>query len=399
MMTFFRENGLKVDLLDDPVRQHHLERRGRPRPEPGRGHELRRRATKPEFFVRASQGGPPLVVPWWKGEGSPIDFTNPAARDWLTEQLTTCAAAWSTRESGKETAIGGFKTDDGEVGNGQHLHPRDGRLQQRPDRREMRNGYCVEYHKTVHGVLGDKGVLFARSGFTGTQAFPAAGPATTSRTSATQNGLPSVIVAGLSAAMSGFSIWGHDIGGYQNDQSAPVSPADLFIRWTQFGCFSPIMQMHRQVASGLQYPWSYGEAALENYRAFARLHISLFPYIYSYAKLAADTGVPIIRPLVLMNQRDPNTYGLGHTFLFGNELLVAPFIAANATQRDVYLPPGGWYDYWTNRRFEGGRVVTWTGLARSFRCSPARGRSSPSSHPTCRRSSMPPTQAAHRSSP
>ena len=71
--------------------------------------------------------------------------------------------------------------------------------------------------------------------------------------------------------------------------------------------------------------------------------------------------MPIIRPLVLMNQRDPNTYGLGHTFLFGNELLVAPFLAPNATQRDVYLPPGGWYDYWTNRRFEGGRVVTWSG--------------------------------------
>ena len=114
-------------------------------------------------------------------------------------------------------------------------------------------------------------------------------------------------------------------------------------------------------ASGLQYPWSYGEAALDNYRAFARLHVSLFPYIYSYAKLAADTGVPIIRPLVLVNQRDPKTYGLKHTFLFGNELLVAPVIAANTTQRDVYLPPGGWYDYWTNRRFEGGRVVTWSG--------------------------------------
>ncbi len=64
---------------------------------------------------------------------------------------------------------------------------------------------------------------------------------------------------------------------------------------------------------------------------------------------------------MLVNQDDPNTYGLKHTFLFGNELLVAPFIAGNTTQREVYLPPGGWYDYWTNRRFEGGRVVTWSG--------------------------------------
>jgi hypothetical protein len=94
--------------------------------------------------------------------------------------------------------------------------------------------------------------------------------------------------------------------------------------------------------------------------------VSLFPYIYSYAKLAADTGVPIIRPLVLMNQRDPNTYGLNHTFLFGNELLVAPIFVRDTTEREIYLPPGGWYDYWTHRRFEGGRVVTWSGPRTQF---------------------------------
>jgi alpha-glucosidase (family GH31 glycosyl hydrolase) len=84
------------------------------------------------------------------------------------------------------------------------------------------------------------------------------------------NGLPSVMVAGLSAAMSGYSIWGHDIGGYQNSNfgTSSADRADLFIRWTQFACFSPIMQMHRQVLpqkrqdfrSGKteelrQYPW------------------------------------------------------------------------------------------------------------------------------------------------
>src|SRR2546427_728313 len=77
-----------------------------------------------------------------------------------------------------------------------------------------------------------------------------------------ENGLPSVIVAGLSAAMSGFSIWGHDIGGYENANFSPISPADLFIRWTQFGCFAPIMQIHRQVntANLRQYPWGYAQA-------------------------------------------------------------------------------------------------------------------------------------------
>ena len=61
------------------------------------------------------------------------------------------------------------------------------------------------------------------------------------------------------------------IGGYQ-DHNFSISPPDLFMRWTQFGCFTPIMQMHRQVKASRQYPWSYGDQALANYRSFAALH-------------------------------------------------------------------------------------------------------------------------------
>jgi alpha-glucosidase (family GH31 glycosyl hydrolase) len=102
--------------------------------------------------------------------------------------------------------------------------------------------------------------LFARSGFTGTQAFPGCWAGDNEPNFGEANGLPSVIVAGLSAAMSGYAIWGHDVGGYQNTNFS-ISRPDLFMRWAQFGCFSPIMQMHRQVdpdpANLRQYPWGY----------------------------------------------------------------------------------------------------------------------------------------------
>jgi alpha-D-xyloside xylohydrolase len=157
--------------------------------------------------------------------------------------------------------------------------------------------------------------------------------------------------------MSGYSIWGHDIGGYQeSDQNG----ADVFMRWTQFGCFSPIMQMHRQVKRSLQFPWSYGQEALKNFQFYAQLHTRLFSYIYSYAKQSAETGMPIIRPLVLLNQTDGNTYGIKHTYYFGNEFIVAPIIAPNSTQRRVYLPAGIWRDFWTNQQHNGTQTVTWT---------------------------------------
>jgi alpha-D-xyloside xylohydrolase len=203
----------------------------------------------------------------------------------------------------------------------------------------------------------------------GTLAFPGCWAGDNEPNFGVENGLPSVIVAGLSAAMSGFSIWGHDVGGYQNTHFSPVSPANLFMRWAQFGCFSPIMQMHRQVngANLRQYPWGYAEAgetvdnnqALSNYRFYTRLHTRLFPYLYTYARWSSEEGLPILRPLVLMNPDDPKTFTVQHTYLFGEELLVAPVIEPHATQRKVYLPRGAWHDFWTGARHDGGQDFTW----------------------------------------
>ena len=129
--------------------------------------------------------------------------------------------------------------------------------------------------------------------------------------------------------------------------------------WTQFGCFSPIMQMHRQVTREMQYPWRFGDQAAANYQVFARLHTQLFPYTYTYAKIASTTGVPIIRPLVLLHQTDPNTFGLRHAYQFGNEFLVAPVIEPDAGGRELYLPAGNWIDFWTHERHAGGHNIFW----------------------------------------
>jgi alpha-D-xyloside xylohydrolase len=360
MMNFLRSNGLKAICWMAPFMDVNSGNENVPGQNLGKASNYDDGASQ-GFFARASLNGPSLVVPWWKGRGSPVDFTNPAARQWLTNQLEGLLAQTNviTRSGASEPAIGGFKTDDGESGNGPNTYiPATARYADGRTGIEMRNGYCLEYLKTIWNVLGPNGLLFARSGFAGAQAFPGCW-AGDNEPNFGDNGLPSVIIAGQSAAMSGFAIWGHDIGGYQ-ETNPSQSPANLFMRWTQFGCFSPIMQMHRQVTKELQYPWRYGAEAAQNYQFFARLHLRLFPYIYSYAKEASTTGLPIIRPLVLLNQTDGNTFSLQHTYHFGNEFLVAPMITPNATARQVYLPAGNWLDFWTNQLHPGGQNITWT---------------------------------------
>jgi len=359
MMSFLRSNGLKAICWMTPFINVQSGNENIPGQNLGKAANYDDAASR-GVFVRASKNGPSLVVPWWKGKGSPVDFTNPVASQWLTDQLRALLTQSNviTSSGAAEPAIGGFKTDDGESGNGPNTYiPATAQYADGRTGIEMCNGYCLEYHKTISSVLEKNGILFARSGFAGSQAFPGCW-AGDNEPNFGDNGLPGVIAAGQSAAMSGFAIWSHDIGGYQ-DSNPSQSPPNLFMRWTQFGCFSAIMQMHRQVTKELQYPWRYGTEALQNYLFFAQLHTRLFPYIYTYAKQASDTGLPIIRPLVLLNQADANTFSLQHTYLFGNEFLVAPMITPNANARQVYLPAGNWFDFWTNQSHAGGKDINW----------------------------------------
>jgi alpha-D-xyloside xylohydrolase len=371
MMHFLQQNGLKAICWLTPIvntTSQHNEVAGQLAVAPNHADGVAKGA-----FVRAGPGGPPLRVNWWKGEGNSVDFTTATGRDWLTAQVRTLlsASAVTTRSGRSQPAIGGFKTDDGEAATdgGKNYIPETAQYADGHTGRRMRNGYCVAYHQALWNVLKSDGVLFARSGFSGTQKFPGCWAGDNEPNFGQENGLPSVIIAGLSAAMSGFSIWGHDIGGYQNSNFS-ASPQDLFIRWTQFGCFSPIMQMHRQVDPHTlrQYPWGYpiaGEtveenAALANFRFYARLHLQLFPYICSLARISSETGMPILRPLVLMHQDDPNTFGVQHAYYFGSDMLVAPIVDRDATSRDVYLPKGNWNDFWTGDQHAGGQLFRWS---------------------------------------
>src|SRR5687767_4960719 len=87
------------------------------------------------------------------------------------------------------------------------------------------------------------------------------------------------------------------------------------------------------------------------------MRYELLPTVYNVMEEASRTGLPAFRPLLLEYPDDAATYGLGDQFLFGRDVLVAPALRELATEREIYLPRGAWYDYATGRRFEGGRKI------------------------------------------
>jgi alpha-glucosidase/alpha-D-xyloside xylohydrolase len=81
------------------------------------------------------------------------------------------------------------------------------------------------------------------------------------------------------------------------------------------------------------------------------------PYTYTLAWQARTDGLPLMRAMWLHYPNDTRARGLGDQYLWGRDLLIAPVYEQGATSRDVYLPAGEWYDWWTNQRTAGGRTV------------------------------------------
>jgi alpha-D-xyloside xylohydrolase len=310
-------------------------------------------AADQNLFVK-NPNGSPYVGRWWKGMGSLIDFTYPKAKQWWQDQLRQAIAAGAD----------GFKDDDGEGNFFGDVKFSDG-----SDARTMRQKYAVLYNNAVEELiqkdLKGNGVLLARSVTVGANGIGFLWGGDNEASFSPLNGLPTVVTAGLGAGLSGMPLWTADLGGYLATPDTPN--ARLLERWTEYAAFSPLMEVMSSKNIG---PWDFdansksGDAngpagsheALDIYRKYAVLHMSLFPYRYAAAQEAAQTGMPLMRALVLNYQSDPQARAVRDEYLFGGDFLVAPVIDAG-TERAAYLPAGDWVNYWTGSPVAGGQVV------------------------------------------
>ncbi len=96
-----------------------------------------------------------------------------------------------------------------------------------------------------------------------------------------------------------------------------------------------------------------------NYRFYGKLRYSLMPYIYTYAREATQTGVPLVRAMVLENQKDPETYKAYGQYLLGEHLLIAPLWSDTTFYRDIYLPKGKWIDFFDETSYQGEQSISY----------------------------------------
>ena len=319
---------------------------GRPRTDEGvaRGYFLKRPDGQP-YFVPGPDPNPEVGIRF--GALALYDPTNPEGVAWWQEMLRRLLV---------EIGYDGWMHDFGEY------TPRDAVFADGRTGGEIRNLYPTLYQQTAAEIcrrVKPDFAFFVRSGYIGSNQWaPAAWPGDQHTDWSGDRGLPSILPAALSAGMCGVNTWGPDIGGFFDayDGGNIAESTELWIRWCQFGALTPLMRDHlgpkRMTTPGAIDLWS-NEQTVDTWRRFARLHNALFPYLYAYAAQAHETGVPTMRHLVLEFPDEAEALRQDYQYLLGNELLVAPVVEPNATTRQVWFPPGTWYDFWDDATFTG----------------------------------------------
>lgn len=289
--------------------------------------------------------------------GPPLDYTNPDAYRWWQEQL----------QGYRDLGIEGYKLDYAEeVLVGAFGIKMPWSFYDGTDELTMHRGYQLLYHQVYAEMLpSEGGFLLCRAAVAGDQVngtiiwpgdidanFAHYGEEVVEddgETYTAVGGLPAAVVAGSSLGPSGFPFFGSDTGGYRH------TPPDreTYIRWFQHTSVSTVMQVG---SNSNDLPWDLGEIGLdpevlELYRTYARLHLRLFPYLWTYVQRLGADGRAIQRPLGLAHPE------LGEhpddIYLLGDHLLAAPVVERGLGERDVPFPEGSWQDWWTGVIHEG----------------------------------------------
>jgi alpha-glucosidase len=153
-------------------------------------------------------------------------------------------------------------------------------------------------------------------------------------------------------AVSGVSFAGSDVGGFIGEPDG-----ELYTRWMQLATFHTFFRTHSagNETEFNQEPWSFGSKYEFIIKKFLHLRYRLLPYIYTAFWQHSTHGTPIIRPLVFMDQTDPETRHRMDEFALGDHMLICPVLFPGAVDRMVYLPKGYWYHMWNDHEYKGGK--------------------------------------------
>jgi alpha-D-xyloside xylohydrolase len=304
----------------------------------GRGTALADQAVQDGFVTTTATGEPVGAAD--NADVLPIDFLSAPAKAWFRDRLVRTIGDEGIHavlaDFGEELAPSAVLAD-GSGGPSRH--------------NSYGNFYAEAVAQAGDEALDGDFVAIFRSGTAGAQRYGAhwAGDLPSEWTA-----LTSTLRALLSLSLSGLSIVTCDAGGYWTPESyrrtkearatmapgpivAEVNP-ELYVRWTQLASLLPLMRFH---GVGAREPTAYPQPARDAAISACRFRKMLQDYVITVARTAAETGTPMMRPMVLAYPGDRAARDADLQYLLGPELLVAPITEPGGT-RSCWIPPGHW---------------------------------------------------------
>ncbi len=305
-------------------------------------------AMEKDLFCKRADG-PYMRGKVWPGECFFPDFTNPEVREWwagLFKEIIHdigVRGVWNDMNEPAVMDVPG-KTFPDDVRHDYDGHP--------CSHRKAHNIYGTQMARaTYEGIkrfaYPKRPFVITRSAYSGAQRYTSSW---TGDNIATWEHLWIANIQAQRMSMSGMSFTGSDIGGF-----AEQPTGELYARWIQLGVFHPFCRTHSSGDHGNQEPWMFGEEVIDVTRKFIELRYQLLPYLYTMFWEYAEEGIPMLKSLVLFDQKDPQTHYRTDEFIFGNQILVCPILEPNARGRRMYIPGGEWYNYWTHEKVTGGK--------------------------------------------
>jgi alpha-glucosidase len=284
----------------------------------------------------------------WPGRCQFPDFTNPDVRTWwggLFDELVQMGVAgvWNDMN---EPAVFGAGTFPDDV-----RHQYDGF---RGSHRKAHNVYGMQMVRATYEGLrtimkNKRPFTITRAGYSGVQRFSSVW---TGDNVASWEHLKLGNIQCQRLSISGISFCGTDIGGFSGEPDG-----ELFTRWIQMGTFSPFMRAHSAGDTKEREPWSFGEPFTAINRKFIELRYRLIPYLYSTFWEHHRYGFPILRPIVMHEQDVMLNHFRQDEFTYGDKILICPVMEPGQIKRNVYLPKGKWFNFWTYEVVDGGKEV------------------------------------------
>ncbi|MFI5336330.1 MAG: glycoside hydrolase family 31 protein [Opitutales bacterium] len=347
--------GIKVVTIIDPGVKYQPPAAGAPAPgaEPDRGPQdqsyyVFNEGMAHDYFLHR-QDGSLYIGEVWPGKAVFVDFTREDARRWwggLFHSLMDrgVAGIWTDMNEPADFAdrTGAIYKDVvfDDLG-AKTLYP------------QNRNVFALNMARATYEGLralrpDRRPFVITRAGYAGVQRYSTMW---TGDNNATFPSLALNIPMFASLGLSGEAFVGSDLPGFIGR-----GDGELLARSYELAFLVPLCRNHAAVDDYDHEPWRYGTAYEDIVRRYLKLRYRLLPFLYTTLEEAHRTGVPWFRPLLLNFQDDPNTLNLDDEFMVGDALLAAPVLHAGERARDVYLPRGRWFDFWTGASVAGGNL-------------------------------------------